>query len=120
MAKAILPLIDIVFLTLGSVLACMTQMERVTAIPVALTEVGKGSAILQHGDFDVLTVSADGLSLNGEPVTLDQVEDRSAGKRIVLRADRSLPVERVWQVIARLHKAGCEVAAEVREEPITH
>ena len=59
MAKAILPLIDLVFLTLGSVLAMMTQMERVTAMPVTLAEVGQGSAVVQRGDFDVLTVSAE-------------------------------------------------------------
>ncbi len=117
MGKAIVPLIDLVFLTLGSVLAMMTQMERVTAMPVSLAEVGKGSAIVQHGEFDVLTISEDGLAFNGDPVGIEQIESRLAGKRIALRADRKLAVERVWRVMARLHKAGCEVAAEVREEP---
>jgi biopolymer transport protein ExbD len=117
MGKAIVPLIDLVFLTLGSVLAMMTQMERVTAMPVTLAEVGTGSAVVQRGDFDVLTVSAEGLSLNGEPVALEKVASRLAGKRVILRADRALPVERAWRVMAELHKAGCEVAAEVREEP---
>ncbi|NOX55364.1 MAG: biopolymer transporter ExbD [Planctomycetes bacterium] len=119
MGKAIVPLIDLVFLTLGSVLAMMTQMERVTAMPVSLAEVGQGSAVVQHGKFEVLTVSAEGLSLNGKSVTIDQIEERLAGKRVVLRADRKLPVERVWRVMARLHKAGGEVAAEIREEPST-
>ena len=115
MAKAILPLIDIVFLTLGSVLACMTQMERVTAMPVSVAEVGSGSAILQQGKFDVLAVTAEGMTLNGKPTGLDRIEQDLSGKKVVLRVDKDLPTGRVWQIMAKLHKAGCEISVEVKE-----
>ena len=119
MGKTIVPLIDLVFLTLGSVLAMMTQMERVTAMPISVAEVGSGSAIVQHGKFDVLTLSEGGLTLNDNPVAAEHLDTRLAGKRVVLRADRKLPIERVLRVMVGLHKAGCEVSVEVREEPST-
>jgi len=120
MTKAILPLIDIVFLTLGSVLACMTQMERVTAMPVSVAEVGSGSAVVQQGKFEVLTLTPGGMTLNGKPVVAERFESELAGKRVVLRVDRDLPTGRVWKVMARLHRAGCDISAEVKESPATN
>ena len=120
MTKAILPLIDIVFLTLGSVLACMTQMQRVTAMPVSVAEVGSGSAIVHQGKFEILAMTSDGMTLNGKPIDLGRIEQELAGKKIVLRVDRDLPTGRAWQVMARLHCADCEVSVEVKENSVAN
>lgn len=115
MAKSIVPLIDLVFLTLGSVLTVMTQMERVTAVPVDLTQLGQGSAVVQRGEFDVLTVTAAGMFLNDQPVTPEQIRSRIPGGAVVLRAERSLPFAEVMVIMAELRTIGCEVTVEVEE-----
>ncbi len=61
--KTMVPLIDLVFLTLGSILAAMTQMERVEAIPVAVAQVAGSGQAVQRGEFDVVTVTARGVTV---------------------------------------------------------
>jgi len=112
---AILPFIDLVFLALGGVLACMTKMEMVTALPISVTRIGKGSAIVQHEKFAVLTVAADGMSLDGKSITKDQLPSQVANKKIILRVDKALPTQRTVQVIGELAKAGVEMSIEVKE-----
>jgi len=113
--KTILPLIDLVFLTLGSVLGAMTQMERVESIPVEVAKVGTGSAAVRHGKFEIIALNADGLTLNGKPAKLDELTGRLAGKEVVLRADRGLPTQRTLAVLGSLAGAGARVAVEVTQ-----
>ena len=119
MTKAILPLLDIVFLTLGSVLACMTQMERVTALPVSVAKVGSGAASVQQGEFDILTLSVEGMALNGRPTSEEQLSGELEGRRVILRAEQSLPTERTLTVLAALVRAGAEVSVEVKESKVS-
>ena len=112
-AKAMLPLIDCILLTLGTVLAAMTQMQRVQALPVSVAKVGPGAAVVHNGRFAVLALTADGLHLDGRAVTADQAAAELTGGRVVLRADASLPTERTLQVVAALSKAGADVSVEV-------
>ena len=106
---------DLVFLALGAVLACMTQMDVVQAIPVEVARVGIGSAVSQHGRFEVLSVSPNGLTLNGASITEDELIANLTNKRVVLRAHRTLPTEKTIQVIAKLAQAQAEVSLEVQE-----
>ena len=115
--KAILPLIDLVFLTLGAILGTMTQMERVTALPVEVARVGSGAAVVQQGEFSVLNVTADGLTLDGRPAARHEVLDQVRGRRIVLRIQRDLPTEQPLSLLAELVRAGAEVSLEVHERP---
>jgi len=112
--KTMVPLIDLVFLTLGSVLAAMTQMERVEALAVAVAEVGGGAASVQRGQFEVVTVTADGVTLGETPVDEARLADEVAGKRIVLRAARDLPTERTLAILARVTASASDVSIEVR------
>jgi len=112
---AILPLVDLVFLALGAMLACMTQMELISTLPVEVTRIGKGSAVPQHGKIEVLTLTAQGMTLNGKPITENELASKVANKRIVLRAYRGLPTEVTIKVIAKLAESGAEVTIEVKE-----
>ena len=115
--KTMVPLIDLVFLTLGSVLVTMTQMERVEAIPVAVAEVVGGAGKVQHGEFEVVTVTADGVRLGDRVVSDDHLAGEVDGRRVVLRAAADLPTERTLAVLARIAKAASEVSIEVRPVP---
>lgn len=112
--KTMVPLIDLVFLTLGSILAAMTQMERVEAIPVAVAEVSGAAARLQRGRFDIVTVTADGVTVGDRAVAEEDLADEVALRRVVLRAASGLPTERTLAVLAIVAEAASEVSVEVR------
>ena len=112
-AKAMLPLIDCILLTLGTVLGAMTQMHRVQALPVSVARVGRGSAIVQNGRYELLSLTAEGLQWKDRILTETDAAAELAGRQVVLRADRTLPTERTLQVVATLSKAGVDVSLEV-------
>ena len=112
---AIIPLVDLMLLALGAVLACMTQMELIYALPVEVARIGRGSAVVQQGKFKVLTLTADGMSLDGEPITEDELVLKTANAKIILRAYSKLPTQDTVSVIAKLAKAGAEISIEVKE-----
>ena len=114
-AKSILPLIDLVFLTLGSILGIMSQMERVTALPVELARVGQGAAVIKTGEFSVITLTKDRLTLDGVPVPSEDLKHRVSGKDVVLRPDKNVPTGRTQQVLADLVRAGARVSLEVSD-----
>ncbi len=115
--QAMMPLIDLVFLTLGSVLAAMTQMERVTALPVELARVGQGAVVVQQGEFDVLVMKGTGIFLNDEPVDPNALRARLTGRRVVLRVERDLTAGRMMETLAMLHEVATEVSLEVSAHP---
>ena len=112
-AKAMLPLIDCILLTLGTVLGAMTQMQRVQALPVSVARVGRGSAVVQSGRYELLSLTAEGLQWKDRTLTEADAATELAGRQVVLRADRTLPTERTLQVVAALSKAGVDVSLEV-------
>ena len=113
--KAILPLIDLVFLTLGAILGVMTQMERVESIPVQIAQVGHGAAIVQQGDFRLLALTPKGLTLDSRPVTRTALLSQCAGQDFVLRIQKDVPTEQTLKLLADLVGAGCDVSLEVDE-----
>ncbi len=114
--KTMVPLIDLVFLTLGSILAAMTQMERVEAIDVAVSRVAGSGQAVQRGEFDVVTVTAHGVTVGKRAVDEDRLADEIAGRRVVLRAERTLPTQRTLAVLARITDAASEVTIEVQRD----
>lgn len=114
--KAILPLIDLVFLTLGAILGVMTQMERVTALPVEVARIGTGAAVVQQGEFSVLNLTTDGLTLDGNVIDRQQLMSDVSNRRLVLRIQKDLPTKRPLSLLADLVRAGADVAIEVKEE----
>ncbi len=113
MTKSMVPLIDLVFLTLGSVLAAMTQMEQVEALAVDVSRVGTGQAITQQGELRIVTLTEQGLELEGEKLTAQQIAQRVGTEKIVLRARKSLPTEQTLQALADLAEVRLNVILEV-------
>ena len=114
-ARMMVPLIDLVFLTLGSVLVAMTQMERVESIAVGVARVGRGAAIVQRGELEVLSVTPEGLRLGERAIAPAELADAVAGKRVVIRAERSMPTQRTLAVLAEVLDAGAEASIEVNQ-----
>ncbi len=114
-ARMMVPLIDLVFLTLGSVLVAMTQMERVESIAVDVARVGRGAAIVQRGELEVLSVTPDGLRLGQRAIAPRELADAVAHKRVVIRAERSMPTQRTLAVLAEVLAAGAEASIEVNQ-----
>jgi hypothetical protein len=110
----LLPLVDLIFLAFGGALCCMTQMEVVRALPVEVTEVGAGASVIKHGAFAIVSLTRDGLHLDGKPVTRQSLIQEAAGKQFVLRVDEELPTKETIQIIGDLVFAGAELSLEVR------
>lgn len=115
-AKTAIPLIDLILLTLGSVLAAMTQMQRIEAIDVDVARVGPGPVAVRRGEIRIVTVSDDGLTLDGQAVRREQLADALAGSEVVLRAERSLPTQRTLALLAELTRAAGSVSVEVEPD----
>ena len=111
----ILPLVDLVFLALGGVLACMTQMQVIRALPVDVACVGRGSVVVLHDNFKVLTLTSKGMSLDGQPITKEQLPFRVSNEKIVLRAHKQLPTQDTVSLLSVLAEAGAEVSIEIEQ-----
>ena len=118
--SSLLPLVDLVFLALGGILACMTQMEVIHALPVEVAQIGTGASIVKQGRFSVLALDAEGMTLDGEEIGLDQIPAKVMNMKILLRADRKLPTQQTVEVLAILAKAGADVSIEVKERMPTN
>ena len=111
--RMMVPLIDLVFLTLGSVLAAMTTMERVEAIPVQVATVGQGASVSRPDEPLILAVTAEGLTLGRQPLAASDLPAAVAGKRVVLRAEKSLATQKTLAVLADIIDAGADASLEV-------
>jgi biopolymer transport protein ExbD len=107
------PLLDVLFLALGAILAQMTEMERVTVLPVELEDRVGTASVLRTGEFTVLTLDDEGLSLDGERVAETDVLTRLDGRDVVARIDRRLPTGDTLRLLALLREAGAHVELEV-------
>ncbi|MFP4054533.1 MAG: biopolymer transporter ExbD [Phycisphaerae bacterium] len=116
-ARMLVPLIDLVFLTLGSVLAAMTHMERVEAIPVQVATVGQGASAVQRDEPVILALTEGGLTLGEEPLAAGKLASAVAGKRVILRAQKTLPTQRTLAVLAEIVRAGADASLEVESQP---
>jgi biopolymer transport protein ExbD len=114
-STAIVPLVDLVLLALGGILASMTQMQVVRSLPVNVTRIGPGTAIVQQQSFVVVTVTAEGLMIDGQLMYGDELIGRVRNKKVVLRVDRRLPTEETIKATALLAEAGAEITIEVEE-----
>jgi biopolymer transport protein ExbD len=111
-----LPLVDLVFLTLGVIVAALTQMQHVTTLAVELAEVGPDAAEIRTDAIEVLALARDGTMSVGETVIDDsQLCEFVESASVVVRADRRLDVERLFEVLAELRRCGIGVSVEVDE-----
>lgn len=110
-----LPLIDVIFLLLAVFVYSMVAMVRAHAVPVELPQLVSGAA---HDLSVVLVVSVEpdgAISIGGEELRLEQVEDRLRERRetspelsVVLNADREARHGTVTEIFDALRAAGQE------------
>jgi biopolymer transport protein ExbD len=117
--EILLPLLDIVFLSMGAVLAFMTQMERVPALDIELARVGSGAAVVQHGDFVAVSVTETEIYVDGRSVARENLAGQVSGRRCVLRAGRQVNTQRTLEVLSDLIRAGSDVALQVDDRRLS-
>jgi len=113
--SALLPLVDLVFLALGGILACMTQMEVIHALPIEVTQVGTRASVVRQGSFSILALDSQTMTLDGKDIALEEVPANVMNKKIILRADKELPTQRTVEMLALLAQSGADVSIEVKE-----
>lgn len=116
-SRIFISLIDLAFLSLAAVIAILSQTQLVRALPVEVTEIGQGIAVVTRDKVTVVTVTGDDILVDGEPVTLPELGGAVDGPTAILRVDRMVPTERLIGVMAQLAGAGVELRIEVREQP---
>ncbi len=114
-ARIFISLIDLAFLSLAAVIAILSQTQLVRALPVEVTQIGRGIAVVTRDDVTVVTITLDGLFVDGKPATLAELGGAVDGPTAILRVDRMVPTERLIGVMAQLAAAGVELRIEVRE-----
>ena len=115
-ARIFISLIDLAFLSLAAVIAILSQTQIVRALPVEVTEIGRGIAVVTRDDVTVVTITTDGLFVDGEAVTLAELGGVVDGPTAILRVDRMVPTERLIRVMGELAGEDVELRIEVEEE----
>ena len=110
-----IPLIDLAFLSLGAVIAILSQAELVRSLPVDVTEIDPGIAALSRDDVTVITITPQDVLVNGQPVRLEAVGDAVDGGLALLRVDRRVPTEILVGVMAQLAAHDVEIRIEVEQ-----
>ena len=114
-AREFIPLIDLAFLSLGAVVAILSQTQLVKSFAVEITEVGDGIAAVSRDEVTVITVAEEGLYLDGEAIGLEELAGAVDGRLALLRVDRRVPTEVLINVVGVLAASGAELRIEVEE-----
>lgn len=114
-ARWVVPMIDFVFLSLGGLMAAMTQMEVFKSIPLKLAEANsRASAPSSDAERDVVSISDAGLALNDEPIELGALGPGITRPAVVVRADGDVAHRRVVEVLAEIRTAAPEAAVSLQ------
>ncbi|MEL6330103.1 MAG: hypothetical protein AAFR38_10605 [Planctomycetota bacterium] len=102
-----IPMLDFVFLSLGGLLALITQMDQVSSLPLELSGGdAEASEARAENTLDVVSVTADAIAVNGTPSELDRLVGMLRRDVVLVRCDRRATVERLTPVLAALHADG--------------
>ena len=112
-----IPLIDLAFLSLGAVVAILSQTQLVRAFPVEITEVQRGIAVISRESVTVIAITENGVWVDGRPVAVEDLPGAVAGGLAVLRADRRVPAGTLIRVMGVLADHEVELRIEVEEGP---
>ena len=115
-ARIFISLIDLAFLSLAAVIAILSQTQIIRALPVEVTEIGRGIAVVTRDDVTVVTITTDGLFVDSRPVTLAELGGVVDGPMAILRVDRTVPTEKLIRVMGELAGEAVELRIEVHEE----
>lgn len=113
--RVFIPLIDLAFLSLGAIVAILSQTKLIRSLPVEVTEVSPGIAAISREDVAVIVITADGLFADGAPVGPQDLAAVVDGRLALLRVDRRVPTERLVEVMAVLAAGGVELRIEVEQ-----
>ncbi len=103
-------LLDLFGITTAWMIALVTQMVVVKTVPMEVTQVGPGQAIVTQGDFEVVTWTPDGaLTLNGNVASLEQIVAAVEGDAVVFRT----PHCDMLQVMSALMQSAASLKAQV-------
>lgn len=115
--KNLLPFIDMIFLSMGTLLLLMTDMEVVESIPVDLVRVGRAQVLSRKMDKPLfVAINKEGVFVRKEKINMSELIAKAKGEEVILRADRSLPVGEVIQLVASLRKKAESVSLEIEHE----
>ena len=112
------PLIDVVFILL---IFFMLASSFSTEEAIELSMPGSGAA---EGALpgSLVRIKRDGLDLNGEPLTLDELQLRArrlarapGGRLFLVQPDRGVPLQRLVVVLDALDRAGASNVSLVRK-----
>jgi biopolymer transport protein ExbD len=116
--RILFPMVDLMTILLFAYLPLANPQVR--AIPVNVARVGGGASVVQRGDFCIMTLSEDGLTLDGEQVDPDHLAGQVVGRRVILRVDQSIPTGETTRWLGVLSQSGTQVSIEVQESQPRH
>ena len=116
-ARQFIPLIDLAFLSLGAVVAVLSQTQLVRSLEIDVSEVPPGVAAIEREDLAVVSITRDGIRLDGELVSLDALAAAVGPRLALLRVQRDVPTETLVGVMSALAAGGVEIRIEVRPAP---
>ena len=114
-ARIFISMIDLAFLSLAAVIAILSQTQLIQALPIEVTEVGRGIAAVTRDEVTVVTITDDAILVDGEPVLLHELGGAVDGPTVILRVGRLVATEKLIHVMAELAGHGVELRIEVRE-----
>lgn len=107
-ARWMIPMLDFVFLSLGGLVALLTQTEFIKTLPLRLAEASGAEAAAVDEAFDVVSITAEAVAVNGEVVPLAAVGALLSHETVVVRCDAVVGVERLIAVLGVLREAGAD------------
>ena len=116
-SRTFIPLIDRAFLSLGAVFAILSQTQLIKSLAVEVTEIEQGIAAVSREHVTVITITLDGLYVDGQLTTLERLCGVIHGPMALVRVDRSVPTERLIGVMGMLASHEIEIRIEVDERP---
>ena len=106
------PLIDSFFLLLAFFMSSVLTLEVVRGLPVELPKAGEAIKLPAENRLVVTILSSGALQLEGESVSVESLRERLSAHpdrsslRVGIRADQTVPYERLVQVLAAAQEAG--------------
>lgn len=116
------PLVDVMLVLL--VIFMVTAPILQQGLPVDLPRTRAAPLASEEKQLVVALTKSNELSLNGHPLSLEQLQEKlrainqvSAGQRVFLRADRAVSYGEVVKIMAAVKEAGIDRLGMVTEPP---
>ncbi|MEM0983712.1 MAG: hypothetical protein AAGI17_07175 [Planctomycetota bacterium] len=102
-----IPMIDFVFLSLGGLLALLTQMEVIESVPLDLAS-GDAAAAMEsiESQKDTVTITTTGIALNGGTITRDALATAITQEVVLVRIDSGVAAGEFLPVLTAVHASG--------------